>query len=59
MEHRDEQIIVVEYVGNGNLREHLDGKEQVSHSEATKQSQGKQKQEIDIYFWKFKLIYRL
>ncbi|XP_022755861.1 calmodulin-binding receptor-like cytoplasmic kinase 1 [Durio zibethinus] len=25
MEHRDEQIIVVEYVGNGNLREHLDG----------------------------------
>ncbi|XVF19929.1 hypothetical protein REPUB_Repub11eG0153700 [Reevesia pubescens] len=25
LEHRDEQIIVVEYVGNGNLREHLDG----------------------------------
>ncbi|XWS24714.1 hypothetical protein CRYUN_Cryun27aG0007200 [Craigia yunnanensis] len=25
LEHRDEQIIVVEYVGNGNLQEHLDG----------------------------------
>ncbi|XVF46672.1 hypothetical protein PTKIN_Ptkin03bG0046700 [Pterospermum kingtungense] len=25
LEHRDEQIILVEYVGNGNLREHLDG----------------------------------
>ncbi|WRX32446.1 Protein kinase domain - like 10 [Theobroma cacao] len=25
LEHGDEQIIVVEYVGNGNLREHLDG----------------------------------
>ncbi|XP_052886425.1 calmodulin-binding receptor-like cytoplasmic kinase 1 isoform X2 [Gossypium arboreum] len=25
LEHKDEQIIVVEYVGNGNLREHLDG----------------------------------
>ncbi|XWS71611.1 hypothetical protein CRYUN_Cryun03dG0152700 [Craigia yunnanensis] len=25
LEQRDEQIIVVEYVGNGNLREHLDG----------------------------------
>ncbi|OMO90531.1 hypothetical protein COLO4_19092 [Corchorus olitorius] len=24
LEHKDEQIIVVEYVGNGNLREHLD-----------------------------------
>lgn len=26
LEHGDEKIIVVEYVGNGNLREHLDGK---------------------------------
>lgn len=26
LEHRDEKLIVVEYVGNGNLREHLDGK---------------------------------
>ncbi|KAK9043298.1 hypothetical protein V6N11_071644 [Hibiscus sabdariffa] len=25
LEHKDEQIIVVEYVTNGNLREHLDG----------------------------------
>ncbi|XVF68921.1 hypothetical protein PTKIN_Ptkin11bG0039900 [Pterospermum kingtungense] len=25
LEHQDEQIIVFEYVGNGNLREHLDG----------------------------------
>ncbi|GLU02268.1 hypothetical protein SLE2022_195230 [Rubroshorea leprosula] len=25
LEHGDERIIVVEYVGNGNLREHLDG----------------------------------
>ncbi|GMI88918.1 hypothetical protein HRI_002561100 [Hibiscus trionum] len=25
LEHKDEQIIVVEYVANGNLREHLDG----------------------------------
>lgn len=25
LEHKDEKIIVVEYVGNGNLREHLDG----------------------------------
>ncbi|KAL2317525.1 hypothetical protein Fmac_031401 [Flemingia macrophylla] len=25
LEHGDEKIIVVEYVGNGNLREHLDG----------------------------------
>ncbi|XVE59368.1 hypothetical protein DITRI_Ditri05aG0041000 [Diplodiscus trichospermus] len=25
LEHRDEHLIVVEYVGNGNLREHLDG----------------------------------
>ncbi|KAJ7982563.1 Receptor-like kinase [Quillaja saponaria] len=25
LEHADEQIIIVEYVGNGNLREHLDG----------------------------------
>ncbi|GMI63723.1 hypothetical protein HRI_000041600 [Hibiscus trionum] len=33
LEHKDEQIIVVEYVANGNLREHLDGKEQVSNSE--------------------------
>lgn len=26
LEHEDEKVIVVEYVGNGNLREHLDGK---------------------------------
>lgn len=26
LEHGDERIIVVEYVGNGTLREHLDGK---------------------------------
>ncbi|XP_024012711.1 calmodulin-binding receptor-like cytoplasmic kinase 1 isoform X1 [Eutrema salsugineum] len=26
LEHEDERVIVVEYVGNGNLREHLDGK---------------------------------
>lgn len=26
LEHEDERIIVVEYIGNGNLREHLDGK---------------------------------
>jgi len=26
LEHGNEKIIVVEYVGNGNLREHLDGK---------------------------------
>ncbi|XP_030505661.2 calmodulin-binding receptor-like cytoplasmic kinase 2 [Cannabis sativa] len=26
LEHEDERIIVVEYVGNGTLREHLDGK---------------------------------
>lgn len=26
LEKGDEKIIVVEYVGNGNLREHLDGK---------------------------------
>lgn len=26
LEHGDEKVIVVEYVGNGNLREHLDGK---------------------------------
>ena len=26
LEHKDEQIILVEYVGNGTLREHLDGK---------------------------------
>ncbi|XP_010536238.1 PREDICTED: calmodulin-binding receptor-like cytoplasmic kinase 1 [Tarenaya hassleriana] len=25
LEHEDERVIVVEYVGNGNLREHLDG----------------------------------
>lgn len=25
LEHRDEKIIVVEYVSNGTLREHLDG----------------------------------
>ncbi|XP_013716551.2 calmodulin-binding receptor-like cytoplasmic kinase 1 isoform X1 [Brassica napus] len=25
LEHEDEKVIVVEYVGNGNLREHLDG----------------------------------
>lgn len=28
LEHEDEKVIVVEYVGNGNLREHLDGKPQ-------------------------------
>ncbi|KAJ4725649.1 Receptor-like kinase [Melia azedarach] len=27
LEHEDERIIVVEYIGNGNLREHLDGKQ--------------------------------
>lgn len=26
LEHGDERLIVVEYVGNGTLREHLDGK---------------------------------
>lgn len=26
LEHKDERIIVVEYVGNGTLRLHLDGK---------------------------------
>lgn len=26
IEHKDERIIIVEYVGNGTLREHLDGK---------------------------------
>jgi len=26
LEHGDEKLIIVEYVGNGNLREHLDGK---------------------------------
>lgn len=26
LEHEDEKVIVVEYVGNGNLREHIDGK---------------------------------
>lgn len=26
LEHEDERIILVEYVGNGTLREHLDGK---------------------------------
>lgn len=26
LEHGEERIIVVEYVGNGTLREHLDGK---------------------------------
>lgn len=26
LEHGDEKLIVVEYVANGNLREHLDGK---------------------------------
>lgn len=26
VEHGDEKIIVVEYVGNGSLREHLDGR---------------------------------
>jgi serine/threonine protein kinase len=26
LEHGDEKVIVVEYVANGNLREHLDGK---------------------------------
>lgn len=26
LEHGDERIILVEYVGNGTLREHLDGK---------------------------------
>lgn len=26
LEQRDEQLILVEYVGNGTLREHLDGK---------------------------------
>lgn len=26
LEHGNEKIIVVEYVGNGTLREHLDGK---------------------------------
>lgn len=26
VEHEDERVIVVEYVGNGTLREHLDGK---------------------------------
>lgn len=26
VEHRDERVIIVEFVGNGTLREHLDGK---------------------------------
>lgn len=26
LEHGDERLLVVEYVGNGTLREHLDGK---------------------------------
>lgn len=26
LEHKDERIIIVEYVENGTLREHLDGK---------------------------------
>lgn len=26
LEQRDEHLIIVEYVGNGTLREHLDGK---------------------------------
>lgn len=26
LEHGDERMIVVDYVGNGTLREHLDGK---------------------------------
>lgn len=26
LEHKDERIIIIEYIGNGTLREHLDGK---------------------------------
>lgn len=26
LEQRDEHLIIIEYVGNGTLREHLDGK---------------------------------